>query len=599
MRLPIPFQGILLLVKTELIAFLPQAPVLSVLTTFLVGDEITAHALIQGTAIQGLGGPSDAILATVDRRALAFAIDVVEENLLHLKKLTCGNEGRFQNDSPLDKFGARRLGERSLVPVEPRAGNNGLMKRIPFSIFLSLAAEVAKVLLKFRLHILRFVEDSALMIFFGKFGSYMIAEGIVGPGTQTTLLSAKSLALGHVGIVHLLELIDHLLNAIIVLFVGVDVKQHRNGRSAALLVGAVQNHKDLIFGRITLALHGMLGWDLDVDVQDRQLISPLLGHVGTGTLDLIVDGGIAESTLEFAIVHKPKLVGQNLFFHFGMSDAPFALFASDLMILKALRGGLIKAHVDGRLPRRLVVVIAHVLLQIRLDVLVKLIPVIGLVHLLTLEVGPPLARTAVAIVGVIKVFALGILGNGLGRKGINGGGISGKVCGRQCRVVCGTEGWCLGRHGAGHFREFERIAFHGGQHESRSGHTIDCVGRFKSFLGFDESRQQITGHHIGPPTGTLLSLGRRRHGRFGSRRSRGRCASRLGRYVGLLELLVGIDAVIGLRVDGAGAAKLAQGVDEFFFGILVLALDAFQVLGTVVRFRAGSLASLMIKEEAS
>ena len=103
----IPLVRIFLLVETKLIAFRPLASVLSVPMPILVGDEITAHALIQGTAVEGLGRPGDTILAAVNGRTLtlaidvieedvlhlSIAIDVIEEDVLHLSKLTSGDEG--------------------------------------------------------------------------------------------------------------------------------------------------------------------------------------------------------------------------------------------------------------------------------------------------------------------------------------------------------------------------------------------------------------------------------------------------------------------------------------------------------------------------
>ena len=57
----VPFVRVLLLVEAELIPLGPLAPVLPLPLPILVGDEIAAHALVQGPAVERLGGPGHAV----------------------------------------------------------------------------------------------------------------------------------------------------------------------------------------------------------------------------------------------------------------------------------------------------------------------------------------------------------------------------------------------------------------------------------------------------------------------------------------------------------------------------------------------------------
>ena len=70
--------------------------------TVFVPYEIPTHALIQRAVVQGLERPGDAIFAAVHRRALAFSIYVIKENVLHFSQLAGRNESGFQNNSPLN-----------------------------------------------------------------------------------------------------------------------------------------------------------------------------------------------------------------------------------------------------------------------------------------------------------------------------------------------------------------------------------------------------------------------------------------------------------------------------------------------------------------
>ena len=97
----------------------------------------------------------------------------------------------------------------------------------------------------------------------------------------------------------------------------------------------------------SLSLHPVFTGNLYIYVQDGQLVSPLFGHVGRGTLDLIICRGIAESTVKLAIVDKSQFIWQDLLLYPWIGYTPFALLTANLMVLKALRRCLLEANVNG------------------------------------------------------------------------------------------------------------------------------------------------------------------------------------------------------------------------------------------------------------
>lgn len=173
------------------------------------------------------------------------------------------------------------LGQRSLVTKEPRSNHNPL--RIPHIelAIQRLLLHFSPIFLKLGLRFHWFVQPRALI------GSTPQQSGIQLPGP-----SLPGLALGPIGIVLRLEVIEHLLNAKVGHVVGMQVEQNGDHRRAALRI-AILDEIDLILGRVLPALHPVLGGDLNVDVRDGELVAPTLGNVGRRALDHIIFRGTA------------------------------------------------------------------------------------------------------------------------------------------------------------------------------------------------------------------------------------------------------------------------------------------------------------------
>ena len=96
------------------------------------------------------------------------------------------------------------------------------MEGVPTSVLLSLPAKIPEFLLKFVLKLRGFVQDGAL----GRLGHLVSsAKSSICPSSKTALLTAEAFALSHVSIVHLLEFVDHLTDAVVVLVLGVNVEE--------------------------------------------------------------------------------------------------------------------------------------------------------------------------------------------------------------------------------------------------------------------------------------------------------------------------------------------------------------------------------------
>mmetsp|Transcript_1526 Transcript_1526/g.3341 ORF Transcript_1526/g.3341 Transcript_1526/m.3341 type:complete len:242 (+) Transcript_1526:1443-2168(+) len=233
------------------------------------------------------------------------------------------------------------------------------MPRIPNTtkvLLIATGIELAPESLEFFFDFRRLIQDVAKSKVFRV--NLLLARVVSKPSLklavkyciETALLAFKVLTVGHVRVKYILECIQSPLKMRIELVVFV-VNENRHGRSSAPLIGSVLNLPDLVFRGVLLPLDPMLRGNLEVNVNDRQLITPCLRNIRSwmtteGTLIRVVVANIRrilQSQFRRHNLHLDRAV---------FTQAVITRLMSEFMVLQTLGPHIIHIDINGRLLLR-------------------------------------------------------------------------------------------------------------------------------------------------------------------------------------------------------------------------------------------------------